>query len=103
MANPPMSYVLPLRWNEDRGLDELTDYLRWLARRCQVVVVDGSSDDVFARHAERWSGWLTHLRVDVETPACNGKVIGVHTGIGCAAHEKVVIADDDVRYDEQGL
>ncbi|MEV0676033.1 glycosyltransferase [Actinosynnema sp. NPDC050436] len=99
----PLSYVVPLRWNEDSGLDELTDYLRWLAERCQVVVVDGSPLPLFARHARRWPGRVTHLRVHVVPGARNGKVAGVCAGVLAAAHDRVVVADDDVRYDDHAL
>ncbi|MEK8109640.1 hypothetical protein NKG94_44575 [Micromonospora sp. M12] len=51
-----MTYVLPLRWHTDAGLAELTDYLRWLADRVEVLVVDGSAPDRFAGHAEAWRG-----------------------------------------------
>ncbi|MBB5958589.1 hypothetical protein FHS29_005197 [Saccharothrix tamanrassetensis] len=102
-AKRPLTCVVPLRWSDEGGLDELTGYLRWLADRCQVVVADGSPDDVFARHAQQWSGWLTHLRVDAVTGAHNGKVVGVLRGVRSAGHEKVVLADDDVRYDDTAL
>ncbi|CCH32582.1 hypothetical protein BN6_53180 [Saccharothrix espanaensis DSM 44229] len=98
-----LSYVLPLRWNDDSGLDELTDYLRWLAERCQVVVADGSPEPHFTRHAQRWNRWVTHLRVPTVTGASNGKVVGVCHGVRVAVHDRVVIADDDVRYDDTAL
>ncbi|MEU8213150.1 glycosyltransferase [Micromonospora sp. NPDC049044] len=99
----PMTYVLPLRWHADGGLAELTAYLRWLAERVDVIVVDGSAPAVFARHADAWRGLVRHLPPDATTRGLNGKVIGVHTGVRAAGHEHVVIADDDVRYDEAGL
>ncbi|MET8043181.1 glycosyltransferase family 2 protein [Micromonospora sp. NPDC005215] len=99
----PMTYVLPLRWHDDTGLAELTGYLRWLADRVEVIVVDGSAPDVFARHADAWRGLVRHLPPDVTAPGLNGKVLGVRTGVRVAGHEHVVIADDDVRYDETGL
>jgi hypothetical protein len=43
-------YLVPLRWETDRGTGELTSYLRHLAATCQVLVVDGSPEPVFARH-----------------------------------------------------
>ena len=36
-------------------------------------------------------------------PGRNGKVAGVVTGVRCARHERVVVADDDVRYDAASL
>ncbi|MDO3702012.1 glycosyltransferase [Micromonospora sp. C28SCA-DRY-2] len=99
----PMSYVLPLRWADDAGLAELTDYLRWLATRVEVTVVDGSAPEVFARHARAWRGLLRHVPPDPALRGVNGKVVGVLTGVRAARHEHVVVADDDVRYDEAGL
>ncbi|MEU5936571.1 glycosyltransferase [Micromonospora sp. NPDC047187] len=99
----PMTYVLPLRWDSDTGLAELTDYLRWLGDRVEVLVVDGSPPPLFARHAEAWRGLARHLPPDPSERGLNGKVLGVHTGVRAAGHEHVVIADDDVRYDESAL
>ncbi len=97
------TYLLPLRWTDDRELDELTDYLRRLPRWAEVIVVDGSSPPLFRRHRAAWSGMARHLRPDpaLETPM--GKVGGVLTGVREASNEAVVIADDDVRYDERSL
>ncbi|MBM7490346.1 hypothetical protein JOD64_001568 [Micromonospora luteifusca] len=102
-ARLPMTYVLPLRWHNDTGLAELTGYLRWLAGRVDVLVVDGSAPDLFARHAQAWRGLVRHLPPDRTDRGLNGKVIGVCTGVRAAEHEHVVIADDDVRYDDAGL
>ncbi|WP_233583768.1 glycosyltransferase family 2 protein [Micromonospora sp. CV4] len=100
----PMAYVLPLRWTVDTDLAELTDYLRWLGGHVEVTVVDGSEPDVFARHAAAWRGLVhRHVPPDPTVRGLNGKVIGVLTGVRAAGHEHVVIADDDVRYDEAGL
>ncbi|MFG1654732.1 glycosyltransferase [Micromonospora sp. NPDC049275] len=99
----PMTYVLPLRWHTDAGLDELTGYLRWLSGLVEVLVVDGSPPELFARHVAAWRGLVRHLPPDPAGRGINGKVVGVHTGLDAACHEHVVIADDDVRYDEAGL
>jgi hypothetical protein len=97
------SYVLPLRWDEDRGLDELTRYLRGLPDWLELIVVDGSPEERFRHHAEAWGALGRHLRPApaLETPM--GKVGGVLTGVRKASHEAIVIADDDVRYDEGSL
>jgi hypothetical protein len=97
-----VEYVLPLRWVEDSGLAELTDYLVQLTGWVDVTVVDGSPAAVFRRHAERWEGLVRHLPPE-PWPGRNGKVAGVVTGVSRARHERVVIADDDVRYDYDGL
>jgi hypothetical protein len=98
-------YVLPLRWSakvSQRESPELGRYLAWLSAILDVTVVDGSDDAVFARHRDRWRdlrlAGLRHVRPQA-WPGRNGKVAGVVTGIRAARHERVVIADDDVRYD----
>jgi Glycosyl transferase family 2 len=99
-----LSYVLPLRWSEDAGREELTRYLRGLQEHCaEILVVDGSAPDVFAANAEAWGSWTVHLAPDPETHCKMGKVAGVTTGVRRASHEAVVIADDDVRYERAGL
>jgi hypothetical protein len=97
------SYVLPIRWSDDDGLGDLTIYLRGLPDWIELIVVDGSPEPLFRRHAEAWGSLGRHLRPDpvLETPM--GKVGGVLTGIREAGNEAIVIADDDVRYDEPSL
>ncbi|MGC1213909.1 MAG: glycosyltransferase, partial [Micromonospora sp.] len=99
----PVEYVLPLRRHEDSGLAELTDYLRGLAPQVDVTVVDGSPPELFARHAAAWRGLARHVPPDPARHGVNGKVLGVLTGLALARHEHVVVADDDVRYDEAAL
>ncbi|SCG64129.1 glycosyltransferase [Micromonospora halophytica] len=99
----PVEYVLPLRWSDDTGLAELTGYLRRLSRLVDVTVVDDSPPQVHDRHAAAWRGIVRHLPVDPALHGINGKVLGVLTGVAAARHEHVVIADDDVRYDEPAL
>ncbi|MGY4642510.1 glycosyltransferase [Cellulomonas sp. URHB0016] len=98
----PVEYVLPLRWKDDDGLDELTGYLSALAGRVPVTVVDGSPSRLFAAHAARWDGLVRHLAPE-PWPGRNGKVAGVMTGVRHARHEAVVIADDDVRWEVDQL
>ncbi|SCL17552.1 Glycosyltransferase like family 2 [Micromonospora nigra] len=98
-----LSYVLPLRGRDDTDLTELTQYLRWLAERVDVVVVDDSPAELFARHQLLWRGLVRHLAPDPAIHGLNRKVVGVLTGVPLARHEHVVIADDDVRYDGAGL
>jgi hypothetical protein len=95
--------VMPLRRRaEDPGLAELTSYLVWLARRVEVIVADGSEPDVYARHHQLWKGFALHVAV-VREAGVNGKAAGVRAGVDAAGHEHVVIADDDVRYDDGAL
>ena len=98
MSLPAVSYVLPIRRTDDVGLDELTAYLRGLAHRVDLVIVDGSDRETFDRDHKLWSSFATHIPPDPLRRMANGKAWGVHTGVDHAAHECVVIADDDVRY-----
>jgi FPC/CPF motif-containing protein YcgG len=96
------TYILPIR-SAAPVEGDLRDYLRWLSERVEVVVVDGSPPEVFAAHEEAWGSFTVHIppAPDLQTPM--GKVGGVLTGVRHAGHERLVIADDDVRYDEPGL
>jgi hypothetical protein len=104
-----VDYVLPLRWTagHDPGdLAELTEYLRRLrgiVGVARVVVVDASPAPLFAAHARAWSGLALHIRPDADVDFANGKVTGVLTGVRRARSPHVIVADDDVRYDAQGL
>lgn len=99
-----LSYVLPLRWRTPEPVDELTEYLRWLAGRLhEVIVVDGSPQPRFDRHHDAWAGVVSHVPPDPDLTFLYGKVNGVVTGLRHASGERVVIADDDVRYDARSL
>ena len=95
-------YVLPLRWSDDTGLDELAEYLRRIAAVVDVTVVDGSDRELFAAHAAAFPPGVRHVPVQ-PWPGRNKKVAGVMTGVRMARHERIVIADDDVRYDAGAL
>ncbi|WP_282948878.1 glycosyltransferase [Cellulomonas endometrii] len=102
MSLAEAEYVLPLRWQDDRGLAELAGYLERLVRWLPVTVVDGSDPDRFAAHARAFPPAVRHVRPD-PWPGGNGKVAGVVTGLALATAERVVVADDDVRYDAETL
>jgi hypothetical protein len=86
------------------GREELTEYLRVLAGWCEdVIVVDGSPADVFDANHGEWLPLARHVAPDPGHASLMGKVPGVLTGIDLARHERIVIADDDVRYDRAGL
>src|ERR687895_747874 len=98
-----LSYVLPLRWEDDSDLDELTAYLRRIAPHAELIVVDGSPDPIFERHARRWRSYALHVRPDERFRFAMGKVDGVLTGVELARNDKVIVADDDVRYGQAEL
>ncbi len=97
------TYILPLRRSTPEVNDEFCAYLQWLARRVHVLVVDNSPQDVFAAHAQCWGHWVQHIRPNNDLRTPNGKVGNVVTGIRHAPHEYLVLADDDVRYNDAAL
>jgi hypothetical protein len=96
------TYLLPIRSHTAHGT-ELTHYLRGMATLLPVVVVDGSPAAVFDAVHEDWSSFALHVRPARDISGTNGKVRGVLTGLRFVTSDIVVIADDDVRYDEQSL
>jgi hypothetical protein len=99
-----ISYVVPVRWADGGQREELADYLAAIAPHCaEVIVVDGSPPEVFAANAEAWGEHAVHVPPAAGESWLMGKVSGVRTGLRLASHERVVIADDDVRYDPEAL
>ncbi|MDQ6886811.1 MAG: glycosyltransferase family 2 protein [Gemmatimonadota bacterium] len=98
-----VSYILPIKVASPQVAGELTNYLRWLAARVETIVVDASPPSVFAAHALEWGSVVHHLPPAPELATPMGKVGGVLTGIAIASHERIIIADDDVRYDNDSL
>jgi hypothetical protein len=98
-----LSYVLPLKSVAAAGTDFFS-YLDWLSRRVELVVIDGSPPNIFEVHATRCGVGVRHLPVDPDVAGfANGKVAGVITGLRRCSHEAVIVADDDVRYDDPTL
>jgi hypothetical protein len=105
-AGRAFSYVLPIRIPaaDDTAAERLAGYLRQLSGWCDdVIVVDSSPDQRHHANARAWAGLGRHVAPDPAHDCLNGKVAGVLTGVDLARHERVVIADDDVRYDQAGL
>jgi hypothetical protein len=95
------TYILPIRRVRARSAEahDLAEYFGELAREgCEVVVVDGSSPEIFAQHNRAWRKLCRHVTVDRKYTYLNGKVNGVHTGIDLASCENIILADDDIRY-----
>jgi len=92
-----LTYLLPLRTADRADVEELGAYLRELAAVIDdVLVVDGSSPEEIDRHREVFGAYV---RVEpTRHVTLMGKVGNVVTGLERARHDKVVIADDDVRY-----
>ncbi|HVD41675.1 MAG TPA: hypothetical protein VNC16_11830 [Solirubrobacterales bacterium] len=99
-----LSYVVPVRWRGGEQREDLAAYLAEIAPHCaEVIVVDGSPAEVFAANAQAWGGLVTHVPPLEDERWLMGKVSGVRTGVRLASHERVVIADDDVRYELEAL
>src|SRR3954469_17465827 len=83
------SYILPIKTNTTDNTENLPEYLRFLDQRVELIVVDGSPDDIFDKHHSEGAG--IHLRPDPQLKTVNGKVWGVLTGIRCSNHERIII------------
>ncbi len=95
------SYLLPIRRPafDDQEASELKAYFTMLSQmNCEILVIDGSPAEVFDRHAAAWSGDCSHISVDRGFGYRNDKVNGVHTGVHAARCQKIILADDDIRY-----
>jgi len=99
----PVSYILPIRSDTPATAPELRAYIEWIAARADVIVVDGSDAPIFAAHEREWGSLVHHVPPAPDLISPMGKVGGVLTGLREASHERCIIADDDVRYDEQSL
>lgn len=99
-----LSYVVPIRWRDGAQREELAEYLGRIAPLvAEVIVVDGSEAEVFAANAAAFAGHAIHVPVAEGEEWLMGKVSGVRTGVRLASRERVVIADDDVRYEPEAL
>lgn len=99
----PISYVLPLKWSDDAGLAELARYLDSLRGLAEVIVVDGSAEQLYGAHRRAFGEHVRQLPPDPSFGCRNGKVAGVRTGVAAARQPYVVVADDDVRYRPEEL
>jgi hypothetical protein len=95
------TYLLTIRrvqFNSDDAAD-FREYFDLLAGAgCEVLVVDGSPPDVFAEYGKAWGNACRHEPVDPQYKYLNGKVNGIHTGVALAEHNRIILADDDIRY-----
>jgi hypothetical protein len=98
-------YLLPLRRPAVDTVDvaALASYLGRVADVLPVVVADGSPPTVRAAHAAAFGERVRVVPVPAPLPGTNGKVVGVLAGLGATTAERVVVADDDVRYDGAAL
>src|SRR3954453_6911547 len=95
--NPICTYLLPFRRSEFRANETkpLAQYFRVLdSCGCEILIVDGSPEAVFAQNDAAWAGLCRHERVDRRFGYRNDKANGIHTGIERAGSEKIILADD---------
>ena len=98
----PSTYLLPIRRATFSRTEatQLANYFRKLAEAgCDVLVIDGSPAPVFEKHDEYWRNVCRHEQVDRSFGFLNDKVNGIHTGVRMSPREKIILADDDIRYD----
>lgn len=98
------TYILPIKTSRPVAAADFTAYLQWLSSAIrEVIVVDDSPAQIFAAHAAAWGTFVRHVSPDPDRATPMGKVGNVLTGIDLASCERLIIADDDVRYDQSSL
>ncbi|HET8565680.1 MAG TPA: glycosyltransferase [Solirubrobacterales bacterium] len=105
MSEPlDLAYVVPIRWRDGGPRADLAEYLGRIAPHCaELIVVDGSAGEVFAANRAALGAHAIHVPPQAGEHWLMGKVAGVRTGVELASRERVVIADDDVRYEPGAL
>ena len=95
------SFIVPIRRVKIDPFEvkQLADYFKLLRLAgCEVLIVDGSPRPVFEAHNRSWKNFSRHVAPDPKYTYLNGKVNGVHTGVDLASCERIILADDDIRY-----
>jgi hypothetical protein len=95
------TFIVPIRRVKVDPLEvkQLADYFKLLRLAgCEVLIVDGSPEPVFDEHKKSWTRFSRHVAPDPKYTYLNGKVNGVHTGVDLASCERIILTDDDVRY-----
>jgi hypothetical protein len=95
------SFIVPIRrvQVDPIEVERLADYFKLLRLAgCEVLLVDGSPKPIFEEHRKSWQSLSRHIAPDAKYTYLNGKVNGVHTGVDLASCERIILADDDIRY-----
>lgn len=98
-ADEQFTVVVPLVADNPLTGAEFCSYLEWVSSVAELIIVDGSSDEVFRQHDLGWGSYTRHVPPAMQTPM--GKVGNVMTGVFLASHDRIVIADDDVRFGQE--
>ena len=96
------TYLLPIRASDSSQARELAAYVNGIPCH-DVLVVDASPPQLFALHAKLFADHVRHIAPAGKPDTLNGKAHGVVTGMSLAQYNRVIIADDDVRYDAASL
>jgi hypothetical protein len=106
MNNDRCTYLLPIR-RRTFSAEEAAEFARYFSgltnAGCDVLVINGSPPEVFERHHDVWKAHAQHGRVDRRFGFLNDKVNGIHTGVELSPNEKIILADDDIRYNASDL
>jgi Glycosyltransferase like family 2 len=100
------AYVLPIRrtrFDPDEGA-AFRHYLETLNQAgCEVIVADGSAPEVFNEYDRILGAICRHVPVDRRFGYLNDKVNGIYTGIELASFDRMIVADDDIRYSARNI
>ncbi|MBV9719347.1 MAG: glycosyltransferase family 2 protein [Candidatus Eremiobacteraeota bacterium] len=96
------TYILPIRLQNAENVVELGGYLQSL-NGIEIVVIDGSDAATFAALDSTIGHFAKHLPADARHRGSNGKACAVLSGLAAAEGAKIIVADDDVRYDAKAL
>jgi hypothetical protein len=98
--------VLPI-WRTQLNPDDalsLKSYLEMLKEAgCEVIVANGAAADVFDQYADVLGATCRHLPVDRRFGYTNDKANGIYTGIEAASCDRIILADDDIRYSAENI
>lgn len=95
------TFIVPIRRVKFDKLEarQFASYFRTLELAgCEVIAVDGSPSSVFEQHQKLWKNDCVHVAPNPKYKYLNGKVNGVHTAVDMANCERIILADDDIRY-----
>jgi len=100
------SFIVPIRRvkADPFEIERLAGYFKSLRLAgCEVLIVDGSPEAVFEEQKKGWQNFSRHFAPDPKYTYLNGKVNGVHTGVDLASCERIILADDDIRYSSANI
>jgi hypothetical protein len=100
------SYLVVIDRDQEPGDDlrDLASYLSTLSvDGCEVIVVDGSPSPVFEsnRRILRWVG--AHVAARPRHRNFSGGIDAVRTAVDVSNCEKIIVADENVRYDGKAI